>query len=335
MSLVTSDRRSLDGAQLAATGRRAPDAAHRGVVARLGRLPRAQRADRVDGARRRESAARDWLLTRPSSRERLAGAFESVLVEAELSRGERSGGVSICHAEIEAAREEILRFAERVREAGRVSAAGVTLARRVLADTSGPLYVASTDDELSRQMRCAVEALACDATQARRARRSRPPRRAPRSRAPGRRVGAAEQRRGLAADRRREVLDLEAVGVDRLDLDPLDGRRRGAARSPACGSARDRRGTASPRRRRPRARRARAMPKPASKCASTSSGEAHRRGEADVDAVAAEHLLGADALGLAGEQPRSADAVAADVHQRAAVERRAQPHVRRIVDDDS
>lgn len=178
MSLVISDRRLLDRSRLAATGRRAPAAAPRGVVARLGRLLRSRRADRVDGARHRESAARAWLLTRPSARERLASAFESVLVEAELSRGERSGGVTICHAEIEAAREEILRFAERVREPGRVSAAGVALARRLLADTSGPLYVASSDDELSRQMRRAVEALAYDATQARRARRSRPPHRA-------------------------------------------------------------------------------------------------------------------------------------------------------------
>ena len=46
------------------------------------------------------------------------------------------------------------------------------------------------------------------------------------------RVGAAEQRLGLAADRVAQVLELEPVRVDRLDLDPLDARRRGAARSP-------------------------------------------------------------------------------------------------------
>ena len=39
------------------------------------------------------------------------------------------------------------------------------------------------------------------------------------------------------------------------------------------------------------------------------------------------HLLGADRERLAGEQPRGADAVAADVHQRAALERRLQAHV--------
>ena len=53
------------------------------------------------------------------------------------------------------------------------------------------------------------------------------------------------------------------------------------------------------------------------------AGEAHRRRHRDVDAVAAGHLLGEHALGLAGDQSRAAHAVAAEIHQRAAVEARA------------
>ena len=46
------------------------------------------------------------------------------------------------------------------------------------------------------------------------------------------RVVAAEQQLALAADRVADVLELEAVGVLALELDPLDACRRGAARSP-------------------------------------------------------------------------------------------------------
>ena len=137
------------------------------------------------------------------------------------------------------------------------------------------------------------------------------------------RVVAAEQRRGLAADRRATCSRPRAGRSRPPRPRSARRRRRGAARSPARGSATDRRGTACPRRRRPRARRGVASASPASKCASTSSAKRIVAGEHDVDAVAADHLLGAHALGLAGDQPRAADAVAADVHQRAAVERRA------------
>ena len=62
----------------------------------------------------------------------------------------------------------------------------------------------------------------------------------------------------------------------------------------------------------------------------------HDAGERDVDAVAlaAEGLLARHPLGLAGDQARAAHAVAADVHQRAAVERGAEADVRRVVGDE-
>jgi hypothetical protein len=65
-----------------------------------------------------------------------------------------------------------------------------------------------------------------------------------------------------------------------------------------------------------------ASARPASKCA------------VDSVVLAAEGLLGRDALGLAGDQPRAAHAVAPDVHQRAAVERRAEADVGGVVGDE-
>ena len=57
------------------------------------------------------------------------------------------------------------------------------------------------------------------------------------------------------------------------------------------------------------------------------AGEAEQPGKAYVDAVAAPNLMGADRVRLARKQPCRAHAVAADVHQRAALERRLQAHV--------
>ena len=59
------------------------------------------------------------------------------------------------------------------------------------------------------------------------------------------------------------------------------------------------------------------------------AGEAQDAGEAGVDAVAAGHHLAGHALGLAQQQPQCAHAVAADVHQRAALQPRLPAHVGR------
>ena len=56
-------------------------------------------------------------------------------------------------------------------------------------------------------------------------------------------------------------------------------------------------------------------------------GEAHRRDHAHVDTIAADDLLGADVDGLAGDEPRGRDAVAADVHQRPALQLAREAHV--------
>ena len=69
------------------------------------------------------------------------------------------------------------------------------------------------------------------------------------------RVGPAEQRRPLAADRRVQVLELEPVRIRRPRSRCARRLRRAAARSPAAGSATGRRGRGSLPSRSPRARR--------------------------------------------------------------------------------
>ena len=146
------------------------------------------------------------------------------------------------------------------------------------------------------------------------------------------RVVAAEQQLRLAADRVAHVLELEPVGVLALELDPLDARRRGAARSPASlqchGSSRksepslpiasssSRFGSAVPQ----------------SKRREHVAGEAQRPGEDPVGAGRPEPRLAEDALRLAAEQARAADAVTADVHQRAALDVGAQADVVLVVE---
>ena len=55
--------------------------------------------------------------------------------------------------------------------------------------------------------------------------------------------------------------------------------------------------------------------------------EAHRADEHDVDAVAADHLLRGHPERFAGQQPRGADAIATNVHQRASVQAGGKPDV--------
>src|SRR5207237_9884447 len=64
-------------------------------------------------------------------------------------------------------------------------------------------------------------------------------------------------------------------------------------------------------------------------------GETHRAGEDPVGAARADQLLPEDQLRLAGKQPRAADAVAADVHQAAALDVRAEPDVFRVEDREA
>src|SRR5439155_3338509 len=64
-------------------------------------------------------------------------------------------------------------------------------------------------------------------------------------------------------------------------------------------------------------------------------GETHRAGEDPVGAARADQLLPEDQLRLAGKQPRAADAVAADVHQAAALDVGAKPDVLGVEDREA
>jgi len=161
MSFVAPSRRqSLDGSYLAASRRGASPVLRIRALARLRRVALDRRSvARVDGTGHRESRARAWLITRRSARDCLATELESLLVEAERSCGQRAGGVCLCLEEIEVARDEIARLAQRLRDPYRVRPAGVALVRRLLADTRGPLFAPSGNDELYRQVRRAAAAL--------------------------------------------------------------------------------------------------------------------------------------------------------------------------------
>jgi hypothetical protein len=103
--------------------------------------------------------ARAWQLTRPRARERLASALEAILSEVERPQFGLRASVPVCREEVEVARGEIARLTERLRNPRPVRARGVLLVRRLLSDGDSPLFVASGNDELWRQMRGAAEAL--------------------------------------------------------------------------------------------------------------------------------------------------------------------------------
>src|SRR5437588_1335765 len=147
-------------------------------------------------------------------------------------------------------------------------------------------------------------------------------------------VLAAEKRLGAAADRVAQVLELEAVRVRALDLDSLHL---------AVAAELDHRAPGVPRvveeERALLADRlelvARRQDEPAVDLAEDVVGEAEGPGERDVDTARAERLLAVHALGLARQQTRAADAVAPDVHERAALEVGQQADILRVVEEEA
>jgi len=57
------------------------------------------------------------------------------------------------------------------------------------------------------------------------------------------------------------------------------------------------------------------------------AGEAHRAREQEIDSVIVQSLLAVDPLWLPRDEPREVDAVAPNVHQRAALQLAKQPHI--------
>ncbi len=103
--------------------------------------------------------ARAWQITRLAARRRLASSLVGLLREVDRPMRARGAIVPICRAEVDVARDEIVLLAERLRDPRPVRPRGVALVRRLLTDGCGPLYVASPNDELWRQLRRAMTAL--------------------------------------------------------------------------------------------------------------------------------------------------------------------------------
>jgi hypothetical protein len=161
MSIATPYRQLLAGSRLDAGQRataRAP-ALHARAHASLHHAALDRRlADGANTTDQRELTVRAWQITRPRARERLGTALEAILINAERPHPERDGAVP-CREEVEVARGETLRLVERLRDPRPVRPRGVALARRLLADETGPLHVASPNDELWRHVRRAAAAL--------------------------------------------------------------------------------------------------------------------------------------------------------------------------------
>jgi hypothetical protein len=166
MSFATPYRQLLD--QLLDDSR--PDAGHRAATRAPALRSRAlatlrhaeldrRLADGADTTDDRELIVRAWQITRPSARERLATALDAILTDAERPRRARGTSVPICREEVAVARDEIVRLVERLRDQRPVRPRGVALARRLLTDGTGPLYVACANDELWRRLHRAAAAL--------------------------------------------------------------------------------------------------------------------------------------------------------------------------------
>jgi hypothetical protein len=116
--------------------------------------------DGVVGVRdERELRAREWQLTRPRARARIARALGALLAEGGESVARGGAAVPVRRAEVEIARDEIVRVVERLRDPRPVRPRGVVMLRWLLSDGNGPLYVASATDELWRRLRRAAIAL--------------------------------------------------------------------------------------------------------------------------------------------------------------------------------
>lgn len=102
-----------------------------------------------------ELTVRAWQITRPAARKRLA----DFLLESAEWLPECGGTARPHQPEVAAARGEIERLAERLRDQRPVRPRGVALARELLAEGDGPLYVASGDDELVERVRRALAEL--------------------------------------------------------------------------------------------------------------------------------------------------------------------------------
>jgi hypothetical protein len=111
------------------------------------------------GLRARLRAVHEARMTSERSRRRLAQDFENAVARAEQPSAPLSAAVPVCHEARGAARGALLDLAERLRAPRRVDPDGVRLARQLLHDGAGPLYVPAASGDLSAAVLQALRAL--------------------------------------------------------------------------------------------------------------------------------------------------------------------------------
>ncbi len=114
----------------------------------------------ADPGARPELALRAAQLTARRHRAALAESLEDVVRSAEGRRRVRSACPPLASREVRAARAALLGLAFQLRQDAAVHPAGVVLARRLITDGSGPLYVHAQHDALWHAAREAGAALA-------------------------------------------------------------------------------------------------------------------------------------------------------------------------------
>jgi hypothetical protein len=97
-----------------------------------------------------ELTVRAYQLTRASHRRQLAASIEDVLASASSRRRRSPSAAPLARDGIAAARPELAELSRALREEPVAGARGVALARRILTDGAGPLYVDSGDGALRR-----------------------------------------------------------------------------------------------------------------------------------------------------------------------------------------
>jgi hypothetical protein len=111
------------------------------------------------GLRARLRAVREARMVSERSRRRLAEDFENAVARAEQPSAPFSSVIPVCDEARGAARGALLDLAERLRAPRRADPHGVRLARRLLHDGAGPLYVPAEPGELRAAVLQALEAL--------------------------------------------------------------------------------------------------------------------------------------------------------------------------------
>jgi hypothetical protein len=111
------------------------------------------------GLRARLRAVREARMASPRARTRLAEHLERAIARADRPNGLLTASVPVCRQAVDQARSALLDLTERLRAPRPVDPDGVRLARRLLVDGAGPLYVPVRDTDLRAAALRALQAL--------------------------------------------------------------------------------------------------------------------------------------------------------------------------------